>query len=165
MLFGSLSSRTPQPRSHRQAGCRRHGPIAQLVERTADNREVSGSNPLRPTNPRTSGAVAQLGERLVCNQEVAGSNPVSSTRPERLEGEQKKRRQRPAVPNREGRAVASGHGASTPLRDESARGSLTTEDPYKARRDVVHDYSVSSSVNAVVKLLRAYGGCLGAGRR
>ena len=54
----------------------------------------------------------------------------------------------------------------TPLRVERARGSLTTEDPYfSAKENVVHDYSVSSSVNAVVKLLRAYGGCLGAGRR
>ena len=32
-----------------------HGPIAQLAERTADNREVSGSNPLRPTTVTARG--------------------------------------------------------------------------------------------------------------
>ena len=46
-------------------------------ERTPDKREVSGSNPLRPTNG--NGGIAQLGERLPCKQEVTGSSPVIST--------------------------------------------------------------------------------------
>ena len=101
--------RVPNRGERRQAASGRHGPIAQLVERTADNREVSGSNPLRPTIPEISGAVAQLGERLVCNQEVAGSNPVSSTSPMGFEW---RSRQRSAVPepgSREGRAVVPSH--------------------------------------------------------
>ena len=52
------------------------------------------------------------------------------------------------------------------LRVERARGSLTTEDSiYEGVKGVVPTNGVSCSVNAVVKLLRAYGGCLGAGRR
>jgi hypothetical protein len=47
------------------------------LERTPDKREVSGSNPLRPTIRR--GAVAQLVERRLCKAEVTGSIPVSST--------------------------------------------------------------------------------------
>ena len=54
------------------------------LERTPDKREVSGSNPLRPTNLQ-AGAVAQLGERRVCNAEVAGSIPASSTNREELQ--------------------------------------------------------------------------------
>jgi hypothetical protein len=56
---------------------------------------------------------------------------------------------------------------AAPLRDGRARGSLTTDDSdVIARRDVVRTTTAFlSSVNAVVKLLRAYGGCLGAGRR
>jgi cytoskeletal protein RodZ len=80
-LFGSPRRVPATAESAARPRSGRHGPIAQLVERTADNREVSGTNPLRPTIPEISGAVAQLGERLVCNQEVAGSNPVSSTSP------------------------------------------------------------------------------------
>ena len=52
------------------------------------------------------------------------------------------------------------------LRVGRARGSLTTEDSiYDGVKGVVPTYGVSCSVNAVVKLLRAYGGCLGTGRR
>src|SRR5437867_5610785 len=57
-----------------------------------------------------------------------------------------------------------GASLEVPPAGQSTRGSLTTED---SELVVGHqaDYSVSSSVNVVVKLLRAYGGCLGAGRR
>ena len=156
--------RAPQPRSHQQFGRGRHGPIAQLVERTADNREVSGSNPLRPTNPRISGAVAQLGERLVCNQEVAGSNPVSSTSPP----EEARRTKPPAL----GRPRDLGKVERWCLRKRSVTAGRSCprlidnrrfhKRKRKGRRT---GYGVSCSVNAVVKLLRAYGGCLGAGRR
>ena len=54
-----------------------YGPIAQLVERTPDKREVDGSSPFRPT---IHGDLAQLGERLPCTQEVRGSIPLVSTK-------------------------------------------------------------------------------------
>ncbi len=50
------------------------------LERTPDKREVSGSNPLRPT----IGDIAQLGERLPCKQEVSGSNPLISTKKSKM---------------------------------------------------------------------------------
>ena len=78
-----------------------YGPIAQMVERTPDKREVPGSSPGRPTSqkskaliPKTKffgfwilglgfmqvGGVAQLGEHLLCTQKVIGSIPFTSTK-------------------------------------------------------------------------------------
>ncbi len=37
--------------------CRDHGPLAQLAERRADNAEVGGSSPPRPTTEQIGGAV------------------------------------------------------------------------------------------------------------
>ena len=72
------------------------GPIAQLVEHSADNAGVRGAIPLWPTIfslPRSGrtdppcvvadkllGPVAQLVERLLCKQEVSGSRPLRSTK-------------------------------------------------------------------------------------
>ena len=50
------------------------------LERSADNGEVTGSNPVRPTIYYIyNGGLAQLGERLPCTQEVSGSSPLFST--------------------------------------------------------------------------------------
>ena len=60
-----------------------NGPIAQLVEHSADNAGVSGSSPLGPTKFHVSeiiGPVAQLGEHLLCKQGVSGSIPLRSTK-------------------------------------------------------------------------------------
>ena len=123
---------------------------------------------LGPPTGGTPGAVAQLGEHLVCNQGVAGSSPVSSTT-RGSDGSGHERDEDASAPPfrvRQGGAVASleraAHrgGPERPRLIENRRSSNKG-----AKGEVVHDYSVSSSVNAVVKLLRAYGGCLGAGRR
>ena len=56
------------------------GPIAQLVEHSADNAGVTGASPVRPTSLHISiGDIAQLGERQLCKLEVTGSIPVVST--------------------------------------------------------------------------------------
>ncbi len=61
------------------------GPIAQLVEPPAHNRQVVGSNPTRPTNTLLllsyHGALAQLVERHPHTVEVTGSSPVRPTIP------------------------------------------------------------------------------------
>ena len=54
----------------------RGGPIAQVVERAPDKREVDSSTLSRPTK---DGGVAQLGERRLCKPEVIGSSPFTST--------------------------------------------------------------------------------------
>ena len=65
------------------------GPIAQGLERSADNGEVSRSSRLRPTNFLVQGLrskkcekygdVAQLVERPLCTRKASGPNPLIST--------------------------------------------------------------------------------------
>ena len=116
-----------------------------------------------PSFSNLSGAVAQLVERRLCKAEVAGSSPASSTRSD-------VHSLAPAIAVRFSKRAAIGGASHREEAGKTARGSLTTEDPElvvylasKTDRAVKHD--VLSSVNVVVKLLRAYGGCLGAGRR
>ena len=118
--------RAPQPRSHQQSGRGRHGPIAQLVERTADNREVSGSNPLRPTNPSNLRGCSSAGRAPGLQPGGRRFEPGQLHQPPRA-GLDERSRQRSAVPfagrSSGGAFDEEGHCGST-----RARGSLTTED-------------------------------------
>ena len=120
-------------------------------------------SPFSKRGGRSRGELAQLGERLLCKQEVTGSIPVFSTSCSR------------GKPSCQCEAL----NAPPPVR-AGARSSLTTEYLAHLAEVVLRDggegircYTLRSAAktenlllaNSMVKLIRAYGGCLGAERR
>jgi hypothetical protein len=127
------------------------------------------------SNEHICGELAQLGERLVCNQEVTGSRPVFSTSHGRMA---------PFGCALAWKDSAAAVAVGADCREASGR-SLTTEYPAngsffrstntavfvnEGRLEGAIDAGRSSGLQAsvavpMVKLLRAYGECLGAGSR
>ena len=102
------------------------------------------------------GAVAQLGERRPCKAEVVGSIPISSTS-----------RQSAGSEGGSGDGGMRGRGQRRSERERGSHdpklgSSLTTESGSNKLR--IQD-SPSLGTQNLVKLLRVYGGCLGAERR
>ena len=146
----------------------RHLPVRRVLracssvwlERPPDKREAGGSSPPRPTivagcDPDrhvVCGAIAQLGERQLCKLEVTGSIPVSSTTT----------------------IACDCPGPHGPFRHV---GTLFFDIACCSTMQITANYgytiigillmlsSIPMRRRFAVKLLRAYGGCLGTSRR